>query len=162
LAGRRLADCESKDYCGPTTTMSSSSSDALRLFALLRRQQPLRRRDFRPPDAGAISQRRTRRQLHRQEAARTHRLRRAVQFERRGPSARTADQALEIAKEGAARRRRRRRSVRHLPKRTDPNRIHMEGLADPVTILAAHNRDYVGARSSGASPPSAALDPLSF
>ena len=83
------------------TTMASSSSGALGLFASLCRQQLLRRRNFGPPNARTRSRRRPRRQLHSPEAASTDRLRRAAQFARRSPKARTADQALEHAEEGA-------------------------------------------------------------
>ena len=64
LGGRRLAKCESKDrpkagrlrvegLARITTTMASSSRDALRLLATLCRQQPLRGRDFKPADTRA-------------------------------------------------------------------------------------------------------------
>ena len=75
FASRRPANCESRDGCGLTATMASSSSDALRLFAPLRRQQPVCRRNVRPPAPRATSQRRTGRQLHRHEATGTHRSR---------------------------------------------------------------------------------------
>jgi len=52
-----------------TKTMASSSRDALRLLAALRRQQSLRGRDVKPANTRAGPQRRTRRQLHSQEAA---------------------------------------------------------------------------------------------
>jgi hypothetical protein len=141
FASRRLAKCESRDGCRLTTTMASSSSDALRLFASLRRQQSVRRRNFRHPDPRATSQRRTGRQLHSQEATGIHRLRRAVQFETARPSARTADQALEFEKEGTARPPRRSRSVRHQPKSTNPNGFFVERLADPAATTGMNLTD---------------------
>jgi len=49
-AGQLRVEGPITSSCRLTTTIASSSSDALRLFTSLRRQQPLRRRDFRPRD----------------------------------------------------------------------------------------------------------------